>query len=80
MTGPFQRYLRVFWTSATSRMLRRLLPRRLLMTGTLDAVDRLVTVSELQHELQPVYEAYSAGALAAGSLTIRFRGREVEFR
>ena len=50
------------------------------MTGTLDGVDRLVTVSELQHELQPVYEAYSAGALAAGSLTIRFRGREIEFR
>jgi hypothetical protein len=36
-----------------------------------DGVDRLVTVSELQQELQPVYEAYGAGALAAGSLTIR---------
>jgi len=50
------------------------------MTGTLDGVNRLVTVSELQHEMQPVYEAYSRGALAAGSLTIQFRGREVEFR
>jgi two-component system CheB/CheR fusion protein len=28
------------------------------MTGTVDGVDRLVTVSELQHELQPVYETY----------------------
>jgi len=26
------------------------------MTGTVDGVDRLVTVSELQHELKPVYE------------------------
>jgi hypothetical protein len=48
-----------------------LAPRPLLMTGTLDGVDRLVTVSELPHELQPVYEAYGAGALTAGSLTIR---------
>jgi hypothetical protein len=50
------------------------------MTGTVDGVDRLVTVSELQRELQLVYETYGGGGIGCRPPYDSVRGREVEFR